>query len=170
MPKRKSKKSHPAALGSAGQFSLPLTDQEAGELSPESSAPIERYSNYIVYVDESGDHGLETVDLHYPVFVLAFCVFHKGHYVQKIVPAIESFKFKHFGHDTVILHEHDIRKEKGDFRFSDRQHKQAFLDELTGIIDKNNFILISCVIDKVRLKERAQLGNNPYHLAFGFLP
>jgi hypothetical protein len=34
----------------------------------------EKFSEYIVYVDESGDHGLETIDPNYPVFVLAFCI------------------------------------------------------------------------------------------------
>ena len=33
------------------------------------------YSDYIVYVDESGDHGLKTIDENYPVFVLAFLYF-----------------------------------------------------------------------------------------------
>ncbi|MEB1611729.1 DUF3800 domain-containing protein [Xanthomonas campestris pv. campestris] len=108
---------------------------------PLLAAADPRYSNYIVYVDESGDHGLESVDPRYPVFVLAFCVFHKGHYAQRVVPAIESFKFRHFGHDVVILHEHDIRKKKGHFRFSDRLEKTIFLDELTGIIELHNFIL-----------------------------
>jgi len=40
------------------------------------------FSDYIVYVDESGDHGLETFDREYPVFVLAFCVFQKSHYLD----------------------------------------------------------------------------------------
>jgi hypothetical protein len=30
------------------------------------------FSDYIVYVDESGDHGLQSMDATYPVFVLAF--------------------------------------------------------------------------------------------------
>lgn len=68
----------------------------------------------------------------------------------------------------MVLHEHEIRKEKGDFRFADRLRKQGFLEELTEIIDHHNFILISCVIDKARLRERSQLENNPYHLALGF--
>lgn len=28
-----------------------------------------------------------------------------------VCPAVSTFKFKHFGHDQVILHERDIRKE-----------------------------------------------------------
>ena len=74
-----------------------------------------KFSDYIVYVDESGDHGLKTIDPNYPVFVLAFCIFHKQRYVEQIVPAIQGFKLKHFGHDQVILHETDIRKDRGDF-------------------------------------------------------
>jgi hypothetical protein len=127
--------------------------------------PGQQYSKYVVYVDESGDHSLASVDPQYPVFVLAFCVFHKGYYTSDVVPALESFKFKHFGHDVVVLHETEIRKERGNFRFSSRQHKHAFLDELTSIIDDTRFILIACVIDKERLRERTE---NPYHLALGF--
>ena len=151
--------------GESGQYSLfggHLSNRvrEAGPMVPGKA-----YSNYVVYVDESGDHSLESMDPQYPVFVLAFCVFQKAYYASKVVPALESFKFKHFGHDVVVLHETDIRKERGEFRFSSRPHKDAFLDELTGLIEANNFILIGCVIDKARLRERAE---NPYHLALGF--
>lgn len=131
-----------------------------------ASDPIDKsFSKYVVYVDESGDHGLENVDPNYPVFVLAFCVFHKNHYAQRVVPAIEAFKFRHFGHDLVVLHETDIRKEKGGFRFNSRQHRELFLTELTDIIETSNFVLISCIIDKQRLRERT---SNPYHLALSF--
>ena len=34
-----------------------------------------KFGKYIVYVDESGDHGMQSIDEQYPVFVLAFCVF-----------------------------------------------------------------------------------------------
>ncbi|WP_321812504.1 MULTISPECIES: DUF3800 domain-containing protein [unclassified Burkholderia] len=68
-----------------------------------------------------------------------------------------------------VLHEHEIRKEKGDFRFfTSRQHKQNFLTDLTSIIEVSNFILISCVIDKAKLRERGETHKNPYHLALGF--
>ena len=44
-----------------------------------ATTPTGRFSNFIVYVDESGDHGMQTVDPNYPLFVLAFCVFYKKH-------------------------------------------------------------------------------------------
>ena len=152
------------------QFSLfeneePLTAPAVVE--PEVT-PAGKFSNFVVYVDESGDHGMETVDGNYPVFVLAFCVFHKRHYSEKVVPALQKFKFNHFGHDLAVLHEHEIRKEKGDFKFQNRQHKQNFLVELTSIIEASNFILISCVIDKEQLRSKPGVPPNPYHLALGF--
>ncbi|MGY3229017.1 hypothetical protein ACVWWJ_000501 [Luteibacter sp. HA06] len=126
-----------------------------------------RFSNYVVYVDESGDHGLESLDLQYPIFVLAFCVLQKDHYARRVVPEIDLLKFRYFGHDIVVLHEREIRKEQGVFLFKDRKRKEGFLNDLTKIIDASNFVLISCVIHKTRLKERAALGLNPYHLALG---
>ena len=82
------------------------------------------FSDFVVYVDESGDHSLISVDRDYPVFVLAFCIFYKGHYLSNVVPQLQRLKFDYFGHDLVILHEHEIRKEKGDFNtFKNRVDK-----------------------------------------------
>lgn len=127
-----------------------------------------QWSDYIVYVDESGDHSLTHINPEYPVFVLALCIFHKRHYCQTVVPAITGFKFHHFGHDMLILHEHDIRKETNGFNFKNRAEKSTFLDELGGIIDQHNFILISSVIDKKRLADRYHVPDNPYHIALKF--
>lgn len=151
---------------------LPLFDQIVEEAPQpagkrESVGGSERaFGKYIVYVDESGDHGMSSIDPNYPVFVLAFCIFHKGHYAEKVVPALEAFKFKHFGHDQVVLHEHEIRKEKGVFRiFQNREAKHRFLEELTTIVERSNFILASCVIEKSRLGDAAEESDNPYHIA-----
>lgn len=152
-------------------FEMELTSEKPGVSIP-AAASLETespFSKYIVYVDESGDHGMQTVDDQYPLFVLAFCVFHKRHYSEQVVSALEKFKFNYFGHDQVILHENEIRKEKGAFTiFRNREHKLQFLNELTSIIEFSNFILISCVIDKRALRKEADVTSNPYHLALGF--
>jgi hypothetical protein len=151
------------------QFSL--FDVESGaiaEAAGESKAPPGKFSNFIVYVDESGDHSMSTIDPKYPVFVLSFCVFYKRHYSEKVVPALQKFKFNHFGHDLVVLHEREIRKEMGSFKFTGPDHRNDFINELTDIIDTSNFILISCVIDKTKLQARSANAENPYHTALGF--
>lgn len=127
------------------------------------------FSDYIVYVDESGDHGLKTIDASYPVFVLAFCIFKKDDYLKTIVPTLQKFKFTHFGHDQVILHETDIRKDRGDFSFlKTKAIKTAFLDELTDIIQLSPFTLVSTVIKKEELRRRYTEPDNPYHIALSF--
>lgn len=152
-------------------FELDLSGvQPANPMDVVAQADTESpYSKYIVYVDESGDHGMQSVDDNYPLFVLAFCVFHKRHYSEQVVAALEKFKFNYFGHDQVILHENEIRKEKGVFTiFRNREQKLQFLDELTSIIEFSNFILISCVIDKRSLRKQIDIESNPYHIALGF--
>ena len=45
------------------------------------------FSDYVVYVDESGDHSLTSINPDFPIFILALCVFHKRHYSEMIIPA-----------------------------------------------------------------------------------
>ena len=127
-----------------------------------------QFSQFVVYVDESGDHVLGALDPNYPMFVRAFCVFYKRHYSERVVPALQKFKFNHFGHDSVVLHEHEIRKEQGAFRFQNRSHRLQSTDELTGISQTSNFILIACAIDKRQLSTRHEAPENAYHVALGF--
>lgn len=153
------------------QFPLFESREEAEAIDRvEPLHALARYSDFVIYVDESGDHGMQKLDPYYPIFVLAFCVFHKRHYCEKVIPAVQKFKFNHMGHDLIGLHELEIRKEKGAFSnlFTSREHKHAFLAELTGIIEASNFVLISCVIDKASLREAQGMLDSPYHLALGF--
>lgn len=135
--------------------------------SPASTGRV--FSDFIVYVDESGDHSLVSIDKDYPVFVLALCIFNKRHYAEKIIPAVEKLKFNYFGHDNVVLHENEIRKQKGDFAFlSHRPTRDTFMEQLTSIMEANNFILIACVVDKTRMPNSgADAAPNPYHIALG---
>jgi len=133
---------------------------------PGATSTANRFSDFVVYVDESGDHSLESIDADYPVFVLALCVFHKRHYAEKIVPAVEKLKFNYFGHDSVVLHENEIRKQKGEFAFlSHLPTRIEFMEKLSSIMEASNFILIACVVDKIRLNRQAGASTNPYHIA-----
>ncbi|MDH6269297.1 hypothetical protein M2360_004725 [Rhizobium sp. SG_E_25_P2] len=84
---------------------------------------------YIFYADESGDHSLTTVDRGFPIFVLSICGFRIPDYCRKVVPAFQQLKFRYFGHDMVVLHEREIRKQTGDFvLLSDRALRERFPD------------------------------------------
>ncbi len=127
------------------------------------------YSDYIVFVDESGDHGLDTVDPGYPIFVLAFCIMRKDDYIHQLTPAIQAVKFNHFGHDNIILHERDIRKDDKAFSsLKTKEKKEVFLGDLSQIVAATRFTLVCCAIKKDHLKSRYSEPGNPYHIALGF--
>jgi len=126
------------------------------------------FSDFIVYVDESGDHSLTSIDEGYPIFVLSFCVFRKADYAGPVTHGVRRLKFETFGHDMVILHEQDIRKKTGAFSRLGKEARAQFLNGLTDIIAATDFTLFAVVIDKRRLNERYIDPQNPYHLAMGF--
>lgn len=157
-------------MNNQGQYDLFANEEliPASVVQPVLNPVVAKFSDYVVYVDESGDHSLESIDSEYPIFVLVFCVFHKRHYSEKIIPAVEKLKFNYFGHDSVVLHEHEIRKQKGVFSFlSHLPTRTEFMTKLSSVMDASNFILIGCVVDKARLKRSEDVRSNPYHLALG---
>lgn len=126
------------------------------------------HSDYLVFVDESGDHSLETIDPDFPLFALSFCVIRKDIYSDFLTPRVRKLKFATFGHDMVVLHEHDIRKKKGAFAKLGKEARETFLNELTELIQQTDFTLVAVVIDKRKLKSRYSTPEHPYHLAMGF--
>lgn len=130
---------------------------------------MNNYSDFVIYVDESGDHALNTIDPDYPVFVLTFSIFNKTNYINSIVPTFQEFKFKYFGHDIIIFHENEIRRRKNGFKFLyNKTIHTEFINELSEIINQSNFSVISCVIHKEKLKQNFSKSDNPYHIALKF--
>lgn len=131
--------------------------------------PWMRFGDFIVYVDESGDHGLKNIDPQHPVFTLALCIVDKATYTSTIVPAFQNLKFEFFGHDAVVLHSHHIRKAYGDFNvLQNATVRKAFVDRLTGSIGAAPFTVIASVIDKSRHVRRYVNPVSPYTIALEF--
>lgn len=128
---------------------------------------MEDFSDYVAYVDESGDGTLTGYNPKFPVFVLAFCIFHKKYYTKNLVKNVQELKFKHFGHDMIVLHERDILKNQGQFVMS-KAAQSALLDDISNIMHHAKFIVVACVINKEKLIERYTKPQNPYHLALQF--
>jgi hypothetical protein len=128
------------------------------------------YSDYIVYVDESGDHGLLNINPEYPVFALVFLIFKKAEYTSTVVPCFQKLKFDFFGHDCIVLHAHDIRKEKGPFALlrTDATLRGQFYDELNSAIKKVPFTYFASVIDKRELIKKYTDPYNPYYISLRF--
>ena len=130
---------------------------------------MQAFSDYIVYVDESGDHSLTSIDPEYPVFVLTLTIFEKCIYSEQVVPLFKKLKFDHFGHDLVVLHENEIRRRKNDFRtLYTKGRYEAFMTDLSHAIEQSSFEVIAILIDKNKLTQRYADASNPYHLALTY--
>lgn len=128
----------------------------------------EKFSDYIVYVDESGDANLDKIDPNFPTFVLSFCIFKKTNYACKVIPNMSSLKFKYFGHDMVVLHERELRKREGIFSSLNQEKRNSFMVELTDIIKNAEMTLIAVVIRKTFYVSRYSDPAEPYTLAMKF--
>jgi len=127
------------------------------------------YSDHIIFVDESGDHSLMSIDPQYPIFVLAFCIFRKQDYIWQLVPAVQKFKFDWFGHDCAILHENEIRRAEAPFVFlGNKVKRHAFMGGLTTIVEEAPMVVIASVILKNQLAKRYKEPKSPYELALLF--
>jgi hypothetical protein len=124
------------------------------------------YSDFIIFADESGDHGLSKIDPSYPVFVLSFCIFRKSDYVRTVIPTFETFKLKWYGHDMTVLHGNEIIRKAGAFRFLNDQRKNtAFCDELGTCLRNVPFSIIAVIVDKQALKSQVPTPRSPYDIA-----
>lgn len=123
------------------------------------------FGEYIFYADESGDHSLNSVDTTYPAFALSICGFRKSIYCKSVIPKFLDFKFRHFGHDSVVLHEREIRKQTGDFQIlTDMVLRDRFMDQLNIIVTESSFKIFASVIDKNSLR-LDMFPTNPYSIA-----
>jgi len=123
-----------------------------------------------MFLDESGDHSLDKIDLSYPMFVLAGCIFDFDYYSAVAEPKINELKIKHFGKIDVILRSYDIRKQKGSFSsLVDRKKREAFYVDLDNLVKSFDFKIIAAGINKSKLKNQYHEPDNPYNLCLQFI-
>lgn len=124
----------------------------------------------IVYMDETGDHSLETVDTTFPLFAVIFLVCDSQVYIESIVPTVYRLKIDYFGHEGVILHSRDIRKRQGDFKFLlDPTLREPFFNRINQIMSLDGYSIIASVIHKEAHRSKYGIfAQNPYDLAVKF--
>ena len=124
------------------------------------------FSDYLVFVDESGDHNLVHIDPQFPVFVLLFAIIRKDDYIDQVCPDLQRFKFEFWGHDEVVLHEHEIRKPFGDFLFLiQKPIRERFLARLSAQMEVLPATVVAVVIDKPMYAARYNAPVSPYDYA-----
>ena len=130
------------------------------------------FSDYIIYADESGSATLDGApDPGFPLFVLAGVMVKKEEYIDDIVPELQQLKFDFVGHDQLILHERDIRRQKADFAFLQvsEDQRRRFLERIDSIVSESDIETFAAVIDKIALKAKYANPWSPYEISLIFV-
>ncbi|CAG5069285.1 hypothetical protein DYBT9623_02021 [Dyadobacter sp. CECT 9623] len=99
--------------------------------------------DFTLYLDESGDHGLNRIDPSFPVFVLCGVLFHEKGYAL-FNEQFNTLKVHFFNSNELIFHSREIRKCEKEFRI--------LADERTKLIKKQKSLtgyLLNSFADRV---------------------
>lgn len=98
-----------------------------------------------MFLDESGNHGLTTVDPQYPVFVLGGIIMDDTYAGQVLEPRLRQFKLDLFGRDDICLHTADIARNKNGFeRLQEPAFRQRFYAELNMVMQELDYQVVAC--------------------------
>ncbi len=123
-----------------------------------------------MFADESGSPVLDGADPSFPVFVLACVLVRKNAYSDQIVPLLQRMKFEFVGHDQLIFHERDIRRQQKSFAFlqTDAELRERFLAGVNAFVAAAPIEVFAGVIHKDRLKAKYAHPWSPYELSLYF--
>lgn len=125
----------------------------------------------LLFLDESGHHGLRKINQEYPIFLLACCVFEEFYFKNTFIKKIEELKLKHFGSKDIILHSRDIRKWQKEFKcLGDVNKRLVFYKDLDNLIKNSEFSIIASAINKNKLiQQYGPRADNPYNISLSFI-
>lgn len=125
---------------------------------------------YLLFLDETGDHGLSHIDNNFPLFLLCGCLIREDKLFE-LESAINRFKIKYFNTTDVILHSREIRRHEGSFQILfDLDLKGRFYADWNEIVSSAAFTIIGSGIDKIKhIKKYGRAASNPYALSLSFI-
>jgi hypothetical protein len=115
---------------------------------------------YYLFIDESGDHGLASIDPGFPVFVLCGVIFSEAGYLT-FQDRVNQLKLEFWESTGVIFHSRDIRKCEKEFQILfDLDKKKTFYEKLNRIIAESEYQIIASAITKEKyIQQYGKLSN-----------
>jgi hypothetical protein len=124
---------------------------------------------YFVFIDESGEANITNPDPRFDIFVLCGIVFEEPSYLT-FDNEFKKLKKKYFSNEDIVFHSIKMRKKEGGFKiFLDANVQQEFYNDIGLIFKKSNYIVLSCIVDKQKYKNRYPDKNYAYEDALTFL-
>ncbi len=128
-------------------------------------------SDYILFLDETGHHGLKAIDQQFPILLLCGFVIEKEYYLHTLIPQFEELKTKYFDSKEIVFHSRDIRKWQYQFKcLGEPLKRQDFYNDIDDMIKNAQIHVISAAILKNKLiGQYGPQANNPYDLSLTFI-
>lgn len=125
---------------------------------------------YFLFLDESGDHGLNNIDPQFPVFVLSGILLTEDSY-ESLKAEAGKIKQKFWGHKKVIFHSRNIRKCENEFTILfDNEIKGDFYEAINNLVGNSNYSIITSAIKKDNyIKRYGRLSDDVYEVALSFI-
>lgn len=126
--------------------------------------------DYLVYLDETGDHNLQHIDRQYPIFALGAMICTKQDYITKINPSFDGLKYEFFGKRHIALHSTCIRNSRNEFSIlRNPQIRTAFFEQLNKRMIQAPYQLVISAVNKYDHNLTYSDPKNPYSLTLGFI-
>lgn len=124
--------------------------------------------DFNLFIDESGDHGVEHIEPNYPIFILCGILIASKEY-KIIEQNIKEFKIKYFNTDKVVLHLKNINRQDGTFKIlSDQTIKKTFYEDLYLLLKRLKIkIFASCILKEKFSESFSNNISNLYPFTFG---
>jgi len=128
-------------------------------------------SNYYLFLDESGHHGLKTISQEFPIFLLCGCLLEQNYFDTEFTNKLNDLKLDYFGTTEIVFHSSDIRKWQNKFKvLGDPKLRHRFYQDLDAFISEAKFTIVAAAILKEDLiQEYGPRTDNPYNLCLAFI-
>jgi Protein of unknown function (DUF3800) len=121
-------------------------------------------NRYFLFLDESGDHGLDRVDPGFPIFTLCGILFNEQSFTE-LDKRFRQIKTAFWKNENVIFHSRNIRKCDREFAILlDYEIKSSFYKMLNQSIIDADFKIISVSVNKNEYKKRFGSASNLYSI------
>lgn len=110
---------------------------------------MEEKKKYFLFADECGDQCLSKYDPNFPIFTLCGIIVSREQ-VRNLERELRELKLKIWNDGNVILHSHEIRRQKNAFTIlQDTDIRNTFYTELDRILGANDaFVIVSTTVLK----------------------
>ncbi len=125
---------------------------------------------YNLFIDESGDHGLNNLNPNFPLFLLCGVLVSSEEY-ERVREGFNSIKRVIWDSEGVIFHSRDIMKCEKEFKYLfDLSLKGKFYRELDAVIANSDYSVICSAIKKEQyIKKYGKLSDDVYEVGLSFI-